>query len=306
MKLVALGLLATSALAVTARPADACSPPPCWGGFLTPGDSARVPANLPAIHWQPMRTYDGAPMDPANVTLRTQSGTAIALTATEQPDGSFLFTPATALVPDEIYVLADGNTCGLTGETGPTATFQTTAAAPLPTQLGALVATEATVGPLEVATLRGSCSSQVQADTASVIVERTAEADPWHDVLHYETFVDGRPWSPQSSLNGLVAPGTSWRGRGTDRIYRVCSTDDDTLGEGLAEGTHVIAMHAKLPGTTSTMTATEVTVELSCSDPPANNDEGSDGGCSTSDGDASWLTLGIAVLLGRRRRARRA
>lgn len=304
MKLVALGL-AMSALAFDAPPAEACSPPPCQGGFLTPGDSARVPANLPAIHWQPMQSYDAAP-DPAKVTLKTQAGAAIALTAMQQPDSSFLLVPATALAPDEIYVLADGNTCGLTGETGPTATFQTTAAAPLPTQLGTLVATAAEVGPLEVATLRGSCSSQTQSDTATVLVERTAEADPWHDVLHYQTFVDGRPWSPQSNLNSLVAPGTSWRGRGTDRIYTICSTDDGTLGEGLGEGTHVIAMHAKLPGTTSTLTATEVTVELSCSDPGDEEPGDDSGGCSTSGGDARWLALGLAVLLGRRRRARRA
>ena len=294
------------------RPADACSPPRCWPGFLTPGDAATVPANLPAIHWRPMYAFDGTASDPAKVKLATAGGTALAMTATKIANGDYLLVPDQSLVAGTDYVLRDGNTCG--DLLGPTSTFTAAPAAPLPTALGALTASAQGIAALGVETTSGSCSVQVEADQSLVDLALSADALPWRDAFHFETLADGIAWSPQSSINSPNPPGTSWRGRAADRVYTVCSSPDDSLSPGLAPGPHAITMRATLPGSPTTLETAAVTVELACGvtppddclttpdrcDPDDDDDDG--GGCSAGGSLGAGLGFVLVALLARRRR----
>src|SRR5688572_7773528 len=53
---------------VAPRPADACSPPPCWPAAFVPGHGGRVPANVPGLYWRPMSELDVS-VKPENVVL---------------------------------------------------------------------------------------------------------------------------------------------------------------------------------------------------------------------------------------------
>lgn len=300
------------ALAVQVRPAAACSPPRCWPGYLTPSNGAVVPANLPAFAWMPVRGYDNAPADPSKVTLTAGSGATIALTATVQPDGSYVLVPATALVAGETYSILDSSTCGdlTTGvQAGPSATFTTVAAAALPTLLGTLSAQDEPVSSLQVSTSSGSCTAEVQADQAPIDLLLAAEAAPWRDALHFTTLVDGRPWSASPDLNFTAAPSESWIGRGVDRVYTVCSSQDTGVASGLAAGGHVVEMQATLPGTTTVVTSATTQVTLACADlndmcvydratcEDPSGDVNDGGGCSTSGGLAVLPGLALLALL---------
>ena len=295
MRLIPILFVAVSSLAVH-RTADACSIAHCWTGYLTPSDGASVPANLPALHWRPRTGFGGAPPDPALVTLATtmDPGVALGLTPTVLPDGDYVLVPDQPLVAGTSYILRDHNVCD--GEDGPSAVFTVGPAAPLPASLGTLRATARGVAALEVETDGGSCSSQIDADQATIDLDLAPEVAPWRDVLHFETRVDDKPWHPQTSIIRRDAPGTSWRGRGVDLVYRTCRTDDPLVSSALDAGAHVVAMRATLPGSTAVVSSTSVVVELAC----ASDDSG---GCSAGGSQAApWLVLALGALAARKRR----
>ena len=80
------------------------------------------------------------------------------------------------------------------------------------------------------------------------------------------TLVDGEPWHARSSLPLRPAPGASWTGRGTDRIYTVCTPADSThvASHNLAEGDHEVSMRASLPGTSLDLVSDVVPASLRC------------------------------------------
>src|SRR4051794_37186135 len=80
----------------TPRDADACSPAPCWPGYFVPGDSAHVPANLPAVYWRPMSSVAG-PMT-ADLSL-------VVLASTAAPDKPLRFTAMPLTNGDFLIVL---------------------------------------------------------------------------------------------------------------------------------------------------------------------------------------------------------
>src|SRR3569623_1962903 len=129
------------ALAGSPRPAAACSPPPCWPGYFTPGDAATVPANLPAIYWRPVRSgVQDSPPDVSQVVLATTAdpATPLAFTAMALANGDYLLVPDAPLVAGTDYTIIDHTACGATADAGPRVTFHAAAAAPLPTSLGTL------------------------------------------------------------------------------------------------------------------------------------------------------------------------
>lgn len=298
--------LAAVASLITAAPpdADACSPPVCADGFFSPGDGATVPANLPTMSWRPMRGFDASSADLGKVVLTSAAapGTPLPFTATQLPGGLYEIVPDQPLTPGA-YVLADQNTCGST-VVGPMATFQVADAAPLPTSLGALVETKNLVGPLVIAA-SASCSSEVEAHHIELELQLGPEAAAWGDALHFETLVDGEPWRASSSSVGEVPPGSSWRGRGVDRLYRVCKApEDEDVAEGLSAGPHEVVMRATLRGSDIVVSSSSLTVELACPAGPA--DPGGTGGCDAGgSGSSGWLLLGVLAILGRRRRRSR-
>jgi hypothetical protein len=300
---------ATSLVAAAPSVADACSPPMCWPGFFTPGDGATVPANLPAIHWLPVAGYDTPPADPSKVVLARAAApsTPLPFTATKLPDGAYVLVPDQPLMPGTTYVLTDQNACGGI-VLGPRVTFQATDAAPLPTSLGALAEAENLVGSLDLATGSGSCSSKVDAHQIGIELQLISAASAWRDALHFETLVDGQVWKASSSAPSVAPPGSSWRGRGVDLLYRVCKTDDDAISEGLAAGPHEVVMRATLPGSGTVVQSSSLTVDIDCTNAGSPDPDGTGSGCDAGgSGSSSWLLLGsLAALVGLRRRPARA
>jgi hypothetical protein len=195
--------------------------------------------------------------------------------------------------------------------------FHVGPSAPLPTRLGTLRASAVALSALEV-TANASCSAKVDAAQAALDLEIAGDAAPWRDVLQFETWVDGIRWSPQHSSVETLAPGTSWRGRGVDVVYRICRVSEadrqNVYNDGLAAGTHVVEMRARLPGTTMELRSDTVTVELACPDESpsvcpttAGRCDDVQRGCSAGDSrGAPWLVVIIglgATIASRRRRA---
>ncbi len=289
------------------KPADACSPPPCWQGSLVPADGATIPANAPALYWRPS---SGA--SPATIKL-TVAGTGAPVAVTEVVEGqNMVLALAEPLVPGTQYILEETNECQYQSPVRSTFTAGPTAS--VPTTLGTTAREAIQHGELSIATASGSCSVEVDAAHATITLAHSADATPWKDLLLYETLVDGQRWSPAPAINVSMPVGASWRGRGRDELYRVCE-DNQGEGRGLAEGTHQATFRASIPGSATTFAASEVSVEIACDTPPTGGDDPggsndpstpgeSTGCCATGGGNASnivWVLL-VGILLRRSRR----
>ena len=315
MRRLAVIVVVASALhASHARRADACSPPPCFAGHFVPKTGTTVPANTPALYWQPIQS-GGSPIANASlVSLVATNAPATKLAFTATPigmTGSYLLIPDQMLAAGTSYMLDDGNMCSFNQQnTQPMSTFTVAAAAAMPTELGSLTLSAGNVAPMDVFTSSGSCFTEITASSAIVTLELSASALPWRDALFFETLVDGQVWSLGNPLSP-TPPGENGKGRGIELLWRRCHTDDPLAANGVSEGMHTVAMRVTLPGSTLSLTTAPVTFELTCPPDavtPDNTDVVDDGprsgcGCRSSDAPSSiWLA---ALLLVRRRSARR-
>jgi hypothetical protein len=301
---VCLGLFAP-------RIADACSPQQCSFGAFVPGAQGRVPANAPGLYWRPMLFSHDA--TPSNVLLASAASPTTPIPFTAEPIGGthYLLVPHVSLAEGS-YILADRNDCG-PGGTGPQVTFTVTPVAAMPTSLGPLVASAASLEKITLLDSSGPCDVDAQVSQASIQLAPSLVANPWLDVMHFETLVDGKLWSYSNSAVQEIPPGASAAGRGVDRVFQVCSPNTKAQ-VGLLAGKHTVSMRAHVPGSTTTIMSDEIQVTLNCgdaSDPGPDDPGGSHatGGCSAGGTGASlWPLLaliGIIARLGaRRRRAR--
>ncbi|HWO25932.1 MAG TPA: hypothetical protein VNO30_44670 [Kofleriaceae bacterium] len=309
MRPVVFVAAAASLVAAAPSDADACSPLPCSPGYFTPVNDAAVPANVPAFYWRPVSSAFSTPLpEPSDVLFARAAAptTPLPFTAAKLLDGSYALTPQDPLTPGTDYVLTDRYKCG-SMSVGPSVTFRALATAPQPTSLGTLTETTNLTGPITVPSSGGECSVEVAAHQVGIALQPSTDALAWRGALHYETFVDGQLWHSSSSADS-AAPGSSWSGRGTDVLYAFCE-EGAHLANGLAAGTHEVVMRATLPGTTTVVQSSALTVELACAGDGPDPDEG-DGGCATGGvGGSRWLSLGmlaaLAALVGRGHRAAR-
>ena len=312
----------TGVFSIRTALAEACSAPDCWAGSLVPAEpGARIPANLPGVLWQATVAHSGetAP-DPSLVALvEVGSDASIPLVATERDHAEYELELGAALTVGSTYRLVDRSTCGATDEPGPEVAFEAVEPAPLPEpsdSLGTLRVIPEGIGPVEIATAIGSCSSVAQADRFRLELEPSDAAAPWMAALEFETRIDGGAWAADAAINESTPIGGSWIGRGIDQIYLPCTSDDPTvLDIGLEAGTHVVTMRARLPGTSVPLVTPEIEVTLSCGDasePPGEegpgDDDGADeeggcaaGGSSNVPGVAASVLL-VALAWARRRR----
>lgn len=281
-------LACAALLAAAAAPAvaDACSPPFCNFGTQIPGDMSIVPANLPGIFWL---TDDGVAATPESVRLyRVSDSQEVPLELTSLGGGLHDIKLLEQLAPDQAHALVLGSECigtGLADDTAPVFELMTAAASPLPDALGDLVASGLMHGPLELATTNGGCSEPVESAYVDVTLELAPAAVPWRDVLVFETWVDGQPWSPSDFLPLPPPPGESWLGRGVDRVYATCAPGD-VVDPGLSEGKHKVVIRARIPGGDVVLASPPIDVQLTCSDvgTSSSGGESSTGDTSTSSG----------------------
>ena len=159
----------------------------------------------------------------------------------------------------------------------------------------------------------------------NVVLEPTlAKLEPW---LLYATLVDGEPWTHVPEDFSPPQVGTSWVGRGRDRLLATCP---DGAGGGLTPGPHQVQMIAHIAGLPAIEFASDVVVvDFDCAqlDNPTGDESDSDSnddyvfpiddvegdGCSCRTGGEgpapllfSMLGLFGLGLTGLRARARRA
>jgi hypothetical protein len=180
-------------------------------------------------------------------------------------------------------------------------TLHTTDAVPLPTTLGALTASQASIKDIDVTTSSGSCYAPITAAVADLSLSLSPEATPWQKALIVTTMVDGAAWQ-----------------RTTNTIYAQCASTDPDADKGLAEGTYSVTKRATLPGTDLAIETAPISVTLSCSpkdivDPPKQeaDPDVAASGCAIGDGPTTngfgaWIAAAGAMFAAAMRgRARR-
>lgn len=255
-----------------------CSEPPCQNGFLVPvGDSVRVPENAPGFWWRATRDGDAATAESVTVTLvgtpdeparelavaRTWVAPSMSPGGEAQPGGVLLGVPL--LAGQHLHVEA-ADACAIGGRAPFIASVAITPSVPVPSRLGSLSASEPVHGPLTIASDGGGCSREAQAVHVDVALTLDATAQPWADLLLYETRVDGARYvAAESAIHG-PPPHESWLGRGRDRLFVLCEGAAATGEEpsGLSPGPHEVQLVARLPGSDARISSDPLQVELVC------------------------------------------
>lgn len=292
--------------------AEACSPRSCWDEHL--GVRGPFPANIEALVWRPASASTTTlTVSNDNVVLLDAAGVRIPVEVTPMLDVRYNYEreirPLEPLLPDAQYSLTVPRLCD---EGPPTTryTLQTRATTPIPSSIGALRLVKQGFEEVRVSA-SGTCVEDVHAATAGVEVELSAEAEPWREVLLWETLVDGQRWfGPPASVMPRIGPiGESRVGAGRDLLYVRCSPKDaGSINSGLSPGLHRVVMQASLPGRPDVWNSSSLSLTLNCSDAIGELDfvDGEPGcGCSsTQTRRRAWtglVLLALAWALGRGR-----
>lgn len=258
-------LLVGAVTGVIPGPAQACEPYMCWGTGLVPGDRATVPANLPALAWDP---GTGSHSRETLVISRGEDELPISVENVEVDGDRYISVQPQGLKPGDSLNIRAPETCRW-GPRGTPAALQVGPPAELPETLGRLEVTEDLIGPLVVGTSLGSCSTEITARQLVLTLQPTEAAQPWLDAMIFRTLVDGQPYRRSSSIGESPPFGSTWAGRGMERLYLDCNEKGHGF-PGVTEGTHVVVFEGRIPGTERVLSSTPLTVALSCSadEPP--------------------------------------
>lgn len=331
MTLQRFGLTIAAVLGALAEPtvASACAGYVCQNDQFLPR-AGNVPANIPAIAWQP--GYNSDQLSDASPT----SAAPLPRFECRAPDGTtraVRFTAMPADRPNHLRLdepLVAGEHCILTSgvpdcpaEIEPRylnghAEFDVTAASPIPEQIGLIAVTSPRIGRVDVAA-NASCSEGIRSCTVRTSLELDAAAAPWKDVLQFETIVDGERfaiWHDQSIPNEL---GGLYQGRERDVVFAPIDAIPDNVHDfrQLDLGDHTLAIRAQLPGSDLIIQTPAVSILLDC-EPDAQPElaevagSGDSGGCTVAGrlgssqrqaglfGSLSML-LGLLLMTARRR-----
>jgi hypothetical protein len=260
-----------------------------------------VPANVPAIEL--VFSSNGYEENEARlVRVDGDRSEAVPITV-ERPGPSNslygLLRPDAPLVEGARYTVelvdCDETTPSVVAE------FEVGPEAPLPTTLGAAVATapaEQDFTLLAGGTL--SCNRAVSGWVVDAHVKLDASTIPWAGLLRYAATIDGEPWFDESygRLGGSPPPGA-----GGTRIYRLCDAISLDHGYQFTPGSHEIALQAVLPGTDVALVTQTFDVELYCEgEEPALPSSGGCGVATAPNGGnfiALLFGLALAAMLGR-------
>lgn len=314
--------------------AHACTEPPCQNGFLVPSGSARVPANAPGFWWRAARDgleppdapvsvrrlpavargiVDGIPDEPPAGSLEPETLTVTRTPVRSVADASGAWSAPGVLlgVPlsaGDVLAVEAADACAIGGQRPFTATVQVTPAQPLPRALGTLRASPPVHGPLTVASEGGGCSRETDAVYVDVALTLDTLAQPWADLLLYETHVDGQRYAPSTSSIHTPAPHESWLGRGRERLFVDCSPGGPPHGAvGLTPGEHAVQLLGRLPGRDEAILSDTLRVSLTCPGGSPNPGEALYDVVSFQVGAvvvAAQLALLLYIVLTRRRRSR--
>lgn len=243
----------------------ACEPLPCEPGYLLPSQGM-IPENGPPILWIPVRGYGWPqPVPTAKPTaLLKRDGTKVATHIGSLTSlGGYLVRAKSGWKQGERYELKADNRCQIGSGAHLFSTFSISPPAPTPTKLGRLTASPLESGLLKVGTDIGSCSVKARAVWVDVNLTLDQSSLPWEAVFEYETLVDGKKWLVSDSINTSPIPGSSWVGRGRDRIYTLCDPKSGGF-EGVAKGAHEIVLRGRVLGHQDWFQSDPVSVVLRC------------------------------------------
>lgn len=255
-------------------------------------ESETVPASLPAILWtgrpttqqiaEPSKIISFTRKDSAgavsDVAFRIEAQTMTGLSGVK-------IVPTDSLVAGSTYrIVADPlNGSGLDpNKDFDVSEFTTQAAIPLPDSedLGVVLSN----GGIQHKNLSFIASGGGMVDFPAVYqdfaVELSAELKPWSAALIFETLVDGKRWKqPRPACH--VRMGRSWHGRGVDRVFASCASEEanEYINSGVEPGTHTIEFRARLEGSSIEFKSNIVSVELNC------ETSGASGGSETGETD---------------------
>ncbi|HEU4583816.1 MAG TPA: hypothetical protein VFS67_36415 [Polyangiaceae bacterium] len=254
----------TGAVALRPGEARACSCVLPFANELRVGDG-RIPSNAAGVPWW----YGGySKQEPSTaLTLERWQGQQLErVDAVIEPvDGILLIRPAQPWAEGERYRISiDAGPMVFAEERFRTAEFEVTQ----PLEAGELTlvpASEPIRQPLALGYfIASACTVQADAVLVNVSASWTTNDFPL-GILYFETYVDGQRWLPREGLCTVVEPGSSWVGRGRDRIVADCSGYREA-GLSLAPGTHQVRMEARLPGTDVVFSSDELSLGLFCED----------------------------------------
>lgn len=263
MRAVLLSVVCVLATAVIPRQSEACSGIGCWGGHALPSGGGELPLGASILWELQISAFDQRPAMDGEVTLVDMTdGSTVAVRfapytgsiAGRTPSWSFV-RPMTPLTVGHAYAMTGLNKCEHPRSLPPSRTdqFVVTAAQPLPTALGRLIVSDRVRGELTIEA-DGACSERVEAVWVDLRIEYDPTARPYRDAMLYETYVDGELWAPKDNVLSHHAPGASWIGRGTDRLYVQC------------DGPRVmrVKMIAEAPGQGHGVETPQISVNLNC------------------------------------------
>ena len=280
-----IGFIAIILGSVAARPSlvHACSPDNCTPDFVAPADRAMVPANAPALFFDP--GYGFHPPTPADVALEDGDGHPLGFTATLDeglaPGATrpYLLVPQAPLSPGANFAVRFPQSCTFEREQPDGGAplfehrFTTTSAVPLPIHAGTLSLAEQRAQAISVNSWGGTCDSSIFAATARLEIHLSSELPPWLPLTRFITTVDGKLWSGSgygvdpAAENRSVAPPLSPIYRNALQIFAGCPplrTFDDN---GLAEGAHHIEIQVHVAGAMSDPAPLLLDIDLECPPP---------------------------------------
>ncbi len=254
-------VLVTMATSIRVDACD-CSEPPFRNEFQV--GQGVVPRNAPGVPWWFTRG-DGV-SDLREVLTLEQLGDGgareVEVRVTEIGWGSYVAGPAEGWLVGERYRVSSDLGGAVSGPSDlQVAAAEFEIAGDLNASLSLALQFEPMfVGEIPMQSSEGSCTQTAKASYVDLALELPELGEVLSDQLHFETFVDGRRWSPQESLCSEVQPGRSWQGAARDRVFALCEVGD----EGVSLGVHELRMDARLPGSDVVFASDEVPFEFRC------------------------------------------
>ena len=251
--------------------AHACGPPLCFAAGSLPNESATIPANATAIRVLPASGHDSAPLEPKDISVKLAS-TMAPVPFTLEERGLLRF--GVPLEPDTALLIEAPDRCGMASTMSPVELeLQVGPEAPLPQELGRLVAEAPRVEDALVVTDDGTCSTTLTASQVALNLEIDEGAAPWEPLLQYGLHVEEVDsgaivsWHPRHGLDQRVPLGASWEGRGRDLLYIDCDAPtehDISVSPGLPPGRYQVWMTARVLDTDIRVRSTAVEIEATC------------------------------------------
>ena len=280
-----------SAAVLAPSTAFACSPSRCATGWFLPANGTTIPANAPAIAWLPTRDLAQS-TDAVLPTLkltRLDGGNNVSVNYTREGTdiGILQLIKPAQLVAGARYRLEETASCGTQ-----TIEFAVGDEAPLPGKLGTPQLSAARDERVNVATISGSCNTQLSSVASHVDLAAAPDVAAWQALLMYRTVVDDEPWSPAWSLAGSPYDFTGAQ----TLIFTECPLPGDDIDpgarhQGLAQGEHRVRIEADLVGTDITLHSDERAISLRCGQstmqPPAAGSSANEQSASSTGSDGA-------------------